>query len=88
MITVVNDKRTVDARKVDVEFDGRWVLLYGREQHGSEGTWCVAAYGDGTPEDRNALGDLCFDRFDGKALLRKGFTPKTEDFTAYGIYDC
>jgi hypothetical protein len=46
----------------------------------------VVAYGDGTPEDYGALDQLLWDKYGGKALLLKGYTPKED--VIYGIYQC
>lgn len=82
MITEIAEKRVITFREVDAEFNGRWVLLSRTDPNNINGERYLAAYGDGTTEDRDALRDLSFGKYDGKALLRKGYVP--ED----GIYEC
>jgi len=36
------------------------------------------ALGDGTPEDRDALEEICFKKYNGKVFLLKGYVPKDE----------
>ena len=38
----------------------------------------LIAYGDGTPEDRDALYELCFEKYHGDALVMKGWRPKDD----------
>jgi hypothetical protein len=73
---MVTGKRVMDYRAVDTEFDGKWVLLDKKNSRVGEG--CLVAYGDGTPEDRDALDLLLWDKYNGKALLKKGYIPKDE----------
>jgi len=82
MVTMATEKRVINERDADVEFNGRWLLLDKRDFPPSEDTGYIVAYGDGTPEDREALRSICLDVYDGDALLMKGYTPTDE------IYDC
>jgi hypothetical protein len=86
MITEVAEKRVLSLKDINTEFDGHWVLLNHRAFPPSEGKGYLVAYGDGTPQDRDALEQIVWDKYDGKALLLKGYTPK-EDII-YGIYQC
>jgi hypothetical protein len=86
MITEVTDKRVMSHQQVNAEFDGRWVILDERNFSPPGGEGYLVAYGDGTQEDYDALDQLLWDRFDGRALILKGYTPK-EDIV-YGIYQC
>jgi hypothetical protein len=86
MITEVTEKRVLSLRQVDAEFDGQWVLLNKRAFPTSECRGYLVAYGDGTPQDRDALERLNLDKYDGKTLLLKGYVPKED--VVYGIYDC
>jgi hypothetical protein len=38
----------------------------------------VVAFGDGTPEDRDALREIQLDKYDGKVFLGKGWVPKND----------
>jgi hypothetical protein len=84
MITEVTEKRVLSLRQVDAEFDGQWVLLNRMGFPKSECKGYLVAYGDGTPQDRDALKRLDWDKYDGKTLLLKGYVPK-EDII-YGLY--
>ena len=80
MVTMVMEKRVLNFREAEAEFDGRWLLLDKRDFPPEEDTGCVVAYGDGTPEDRDALMEICLDKYDGKVLLMKGWIPKDDIF--------
>jgi len=82
MVTMATEKRVINERDADVEFNGRWLLLDKRDFPPSEDTGYIVAYGDGTSEDREALRRICLDVYDGNVLLMKGYTPTDE------IYDC
>lgn len=82
MLKMAAEKRAITEKDAHVEFDGRWVLLYKRPFPPSEDTGYIVAYGNGTPEDRDALRELNFEKFNGTARLMKGYTPKD------GIYEC
>jgi hypothetical protein len=86
MITEVTEKRVISLKEVDTEFDGQWVLINKRAFPTSECKGYLVAYGDGTPQDRDALKRLNLDKYDGKTLLQKGYTPKED--VVYGIYQC
>jgi hypothetical protein len=72
---------------VEAEYDGRWVLFDHRDFPPKEDTGYVVAYGDGTPEDRDALMEIQFDKYHGKVLLMKGWIPKDDDVFDSGIID-
>jgi len=76
MLTMATEKRAITQKDALVEFDDRWVLLYRDASPSSEGKRYIAAYGDGTPEDRDALMALNCKKYNGKALLMRGYTPK------------
>ncbi|MDR3011890.1 MAG: hypothetical protein LBU70_01600 [Chitinispirillales bacterium] len=82
MITEVAEKRYMTLRDVDYDFDGRWVLLCDGDSPASTRDMCLVAYGDGTSMDREALRKINFDRYDGHALVTKGYLPKDE------VYNC
>jgi hypothetical protein len=86
MITEVEEKRVMTEREVNAEFDGKWVLLYKRDFLPSEDKGYLSAYGDGTPQDRDALKAFNWDKYNGKARLMKGYTSK--EGIMYGVYDC
>jgi len=82
MLTMPTEQRAITEKDANVEFDDRWVLLYKRAFPPSEDKGYIVAYGDGTPEDRDALMELNFELYRGKARLMKGYTNKD------GIYYC
>jgi hypothetical protein len=82
MLTMATEKRAITEKDALAEFDEKWVLLYRDASQPSEGKRYIAAYGDGSPEDRDALRDLNFEMYNGTALLMKGYVPKD------GIYEC
>jgi hypothetical protein len=84
MITEVKEKRVLSHKQVNSEFDGHWVLLYRGGFPKSECEGYLVAYGDGTPQDRDALKQLDWDKYGGRALLLKGYIPKED--TIYGLY--
>jgi len=86
MVTVATEKRVLNYKEAKNEFDGKWLLLDKREFPPADDKGYVVAYGDGTPEDREALRRINFDKYDGKVLLMKGWTPKNEIFDS-GIID-
>ncbi|MDR0330167.1 MAG: hypothetical protein LBH93_00445 [Chitinispirillales bacterium] len=86
MVTMATDKRVLNFREAEAEFDGRWLLLDKRSFPPSDDMGYVVAYGDGTSEDRDALRRINFDMFNGEVLLMKGYTPKDEVFDS-GIID-
>jgi len=76
MLTMPTEKRAITEKDALVEFDDRWVLLYKRAFPPSDGRGYIVAYGDGTPEDRDALMELNCEKYNGKARLMKGYVPK------------
>jgi hypothetical protein len=82
MVTMATEKRVINEREAAVEFDGRWLLLDKRDFPPSEDMGYIIAYGNGTPEDRDALMKIKLDKFNGRARLMKGYTPKDD------ILDC
>ena len=86
MVTMATEKRVLNYREAKAEFDGRWLLLDQREFPPSEDKGYVVAYGDGAPEDRDTLMEICCDKYHGKVLLMKGYVPKDEIFDN-GIID-
>jgi len=84
MVIEVTEKRIIDEKEVRVEFDGQWVLLDERDFPPSQSTGYLVAYGDGSPEDRDALMNLNYERYNGRAFLLKGYAPK-EDIVL-GVY--
>jgi len=86
MVTMVTKKRVINSREADIEFNGQWLLLDMSEFPPSDDKGYVIAYGNGTPEDRDALRRINFDKYHGDALLMKGWTAKDEIFDS-GIID-
>jgi len=86
MVTMAVEKRVLNYREAKAEFDGRWLLLDQREFPPADDKGYVVAYGDGTPEDRDALRRINFDKYNGEVLLIKGWIPKDEIFDN-GIID-
>ena len=86
MVTMISEKRVINSREADVEFDGRWLLLDKREFPPSDDMGYIIAYGNGTPEDRDALRRMNLDKYNGEVLLMKGWIPKDEIFDS-GIID-
>jgi hypothetical protein len=86
MVTMATEKRILNYRDAKVEFDGQWLLLDKRDFPPEDDKGYVVAYGDGTAEDRDALRRINFDKYEGKVLLMKGWTPKDEIFDS-GIID-
>ena len=78
MVVMATEKRVLNYREAKEEFDGRWLLLDKRDFPPSEDKGYVVAYGDGTPEDREALYEINWDMFNGKVFLMKGYVPKDE----------
>ena len=80
MITIATERRILNYREAKVEFDGRWLLLDKRDFPPADDTGYVVAYGDGTPEDRDALEEINFKKYHGEIFLMKGYVPKDEIF--------
>ncbi|MDR0455215.1 MAG: hypothetical protein LBH20_00845, partial [Treponema sp.] len=70
----------LNCREVEAEYDGHWVLFDHRDFPPEEDTGYVVAYGDGTPEDCEALRDINHSKYHGKVLLMKGWIPKDDVF--------
>jgi hypothetical protein len=86
MVTMVTEKRVVNWREAETEFDGRWFLLDKRDFPPKDDKGYLVAYGDGTDEDWEALFEICLDKYDGKVFLGKGWVPKDDVFDS-GIID-
>jgi hypothetical protein len=80
MVTMVSEKRVINSREADIEFDGRWLLLDMRDFPPSEDMGYLVAYGNGTSEDRDNLRRINLDKYNGEVLLKKGWIPKDEIF--------
>jgi hypothetical protein len=86
MVTMVTEKRVLNCREVEAEFDGRWFLFDHRDYPPKDDMGFLVAYGDGTSEDRDALMEICLDKYHGKVLLMKGWIPK-EDVLDSDIFE-
>ena len=86
MVTMAVEKRVLSYKEAMVEYDGQWLLLDKRDFSPSDDMGYVVAYGDGTPEDRDARTEINFSEYRGKVLLMKGWTPKNEIFDS-GVID-
>lgn len=76
MITEVKEKHETDLWAVNFEFDKQWVVV---RRDPSDDKFYLVAYGDGTPEDRDALRQkIVLDRYKGKAFLRYAYTPRED----------
>jgi hypothetical protein len=80
MVTMVAEKRVLNCREVETEYDGRWVLFDKRDFPPEDDMGYVVACGDGTPEDRDALIEIQDSKYHGKVLLMKGWIPKDDVF--------
>ncbi|MDR0473494.1 MAG: hypothetical protein LBH43_07485 [Treponema sp.] len=80
MVTMVTEKRVLNCREVEAEYDGRWFLYDQRDFPPEEDTGYVVAYGDGTPEDRGVLTEIQDNKYHGNVLLMKGWIPKDDIF--------
>jgi hypothetical protein len=78
MVIMAKEKRVINERDAEVEFNGRWLLLDERDFPPSEDKGYIIAYGDGTAEDRDALMEIKLTVFKGRARLMKGYAPKDE----------
>ena len=86
MITEVKERKLTNVRDLNFEYDGRWVIFKSEPNSTSGGEGWVVYYGDGTPEDRDALYKIVIDKYDGKARLKFAYVPKED--VVYGMYDC
>jgi len=84
MVTMATDRRVLNYREAKAEFDGRWLLFDKRDFPPADDMGYVVAYGDGTPEDRDALMEMNWDKFNGKVFLMKGWVPKDDDLCYNG----
>jgi len=80
MVTFTKEKRVLNYKEAKAEFDGRWLLFDNRDFPPSDDMGYVVAYGDGTSEDREALEEILFNKYNGKILLMKGYVQKDEIF--------
>jgi hypothetical protein len=80
MVTMVTEKRVLNCREVDAEYDGRWVLYDQRDFPPEEDTGYVVAFGDGTDEDWEALMEIQNSKYHGEVFLMKGWIPKDDVF--------
>jgi hypothetical protein len=80
MVTMVTEKRVLNWREAEAEFDGRWFLLDKRDFPPEDDMGYLIAYGDGTPEDWEALTEIQLDKYDGEVFLGKGWVPKDDIF--------
>jgi len=80
MITLTTEKRVLNYKEAKAEFDGHWLLFDQRDFPPVEDMGYVVAYGDGTPEDRDALMEICHEKYHGKVLLMKGYVQKDDIF--------
>ena len=79
MITMVTEKRLLNYKEVQAQYDGHWVLFDKRGFPPEKDIGYVVAYGDETDEDWNALSDIQSYEYDGKVLLMKGWASKDGD---------
>ena len=86
MVTMTVEKRVFNYKEAKTEFDGKWLLFDNRDFPPSDDMGYVVAYGDGTPEDREALMEINSREYHGNILLMKGWIPKDEIFES-GIID-
>ena len=86
MITEVKERKLTNVRDLNFEYDGRWVIFESEPNSTSRSEVWVAYYGDGAPEDWDALYKIVIDKYDGKALLKFAYVPKED--VVYGMYDC
>jgi hypothetical protein len=86
MVTMVAERRVLNCREVEAEYDGRWVLFDHRDFPPEEDTGYVVAYGDGTDEDWEALMEIQNSKYHGEVFLMKGWIPKDDIFDS-GIID-
>jgi len=77
---MTTEKRVLNYREVKAEYDGRWVLFDKRDFPPEDDMGYVVAYGEGTPEDRDALREIQYGKYHGKVFLIKGWIPKDEVF--------
>jgi hypothetical protein len=81
---MVTEKRVLNCREVDAEYDGCWVLFDKRDFPPEEDTGYIVACGDGTPEDWKSLMEIQCGKYHGEVILMKGWIPKDGDFPYNG----
>jgi len=88
MVTMTEEKkRVLNYLEVKAEYDGHWVLFDQRDFPPEDDMGYVVACGDGSDEDRDALEEICFDKYHGEVLLMKGWKPKDDDIFDSGIIE-
>ena len=88
MVTMTEEKnRVLNYREVKAEYDGHWVLFDDRDFPPEDDMGYVVAYGDGSDEDRDALMEICLDKYNGEVFLMKGWIPKDDDVFDNGIIE-
>jgi hypothetical protein len=80
MVTMVTEKRVLNWREAEAEFDGCWFLLDKRGFPLEDDMGYLVAYGDGTPEDRDALTEIKFSNITAKYFWEKDGYPKMTTF--------
>jgi len=80
MVTMVTEKKVLNCREVEAEYDGQWLLYDQRDFPSKEDTGYVIAYGNGSAEDREALREIQLSKYHGKVILMKGWMPKDDIF--------
>ena len=86
MVTEVTEKRVLNCREIEAEYDGHWVLFDHRSFPPEDDMGYVVAYGDDSAEDRDALMDIQSSKYHGKVVLMKGWIPK-DDIIDSGIIE-
>jgi len=76
MVTMNSEKQVLTYPEAKARYDGRWLLFDHRAFPPEEDMGYVVAYGDGTPEDREALAEIRNNKYHGKVLLMKGWAQK------------
>ena len=88
MVTMTEEKkRVLNYREVKAEYDGHWVLFDKRDFPPEDDMGYVVACGDGSDEDRDALMEICLDKYNGEVFLMKGWIPKDDDLFDNGIIE-
>ena len=85
MITEVKERKLTNVRDLNFEYDGRWVIFEEEPNSTSGAEGWVVFYGNGTPEDRDALMRIVIEKYNGEALLTFAYVPKED--VVYGMYD-
>jgi hypothetical protein len=82
MVTMVKDKRILNWKEAESQYNGRWLLFDKSDFPSAEDIGYVVAYGDGTAEDRDALMEIQSSKYQGKVFLIKGWVPKDDIFNS------